>query len=100
MNTFIDNLKYNSRSVRDALACESGDRPTLNRSGSNAILQVIYCLLWREINRPASIYKHLRERGCTYDRTAIEALLSAYEGDDPDRHLWSRDSYGRYEPNL
>jgi hypothetical protein len=100
MSTFTDELKYSSPDIRHAMAFEPRIRPSFAYADVDTILQVIFCAMWRGVDTSSAICKYLSDRDCQYDNTSIRSLLAAYEGDDPDRHLWRRQDDGRYQPHL
>ncbi|MHA6723804.1 hypothetical protein [Sphingomonas sp. RS2018] len=83
-----------------AIDHEPDIRPNLSRAGLAMTLTIIYCLVFRGFESPAEIYRYLEARGSKFDRESIEFLIDAYEGDNPEYHLWCRNEQGRRAPLL
>jgi hypothetical protein len=94
-DTAIDEMSR----IRDALDLEPSIRLDLSQAEHTTIAAFIFCRMWRGVDEVEDIYHDLRSRRCTLTRSTVGFLLDAYEGDDPRRHLWSRDeNEGHYLP--
>lgn len=100
MYSFSTRLVLNADNVREALRHEPAIRPNFAFAGLADIVSIIYALMSNGVTTVAGIYRYLQERGCRFDRDAIEFLIDAYEGENPEQHLWSRGNLGDYLPHL
>lgn len=86
--------------VREAISHEPAIRPNFERASISHIIVVMFAAMMKGMTTASSIYRYLDDRGCRFDRDTIDFLLNAYEGDDAERHLWSRMPAGDYMPLL
>ena len=98
MYTFSQRMLGNVEQIRMALKCEPGIRPNFARADIRTIIQIIFAAMMNGSFDGAAIYRYLEARGCTFDRETIDFLLNAYEGTDPEQHLWERRSLGDFQP--
>ena len=100
MYTFTRRLLLDALRVREALKLEPGIRPSFERAGIRTIITIIFCAMWNGAGDAAAIYRYLNNRDCQFGRSTIDFLLTAYEGQNADYHLWQRDALGNYRPLL
>ena len=98
MYNFTQGLIVDAQRIRNVLDFEPAVRPDFSEAKITTVVALIYCLIWKGIADSAGINRYLAEHGCRFDRDVIDFLISAYEGDDPERHLWTRTSIGIYVP--
>ena len=98
MTTLTQHVLSFTSGVRTALRYEPGITPDFALADLSLLLAVMFCIMWNGLVEAPAIYRYLEERGCSLDRDAVYFLLSAFEGDDPDNHLWSVGPCGNYRP--
>lgn len=98
MYSFSERLLQIAPCVREALRLEPKVRLCFQRADMTTIAVVMFCLMWQRACDASSLYGYLDARGCPFDRTTIEFLLNAFDGDDPRHHLWTRGNQGDYLP--
>jgi hypothetical protein len=98
MHTFSQRILGDVKAVGQALKLEPGIRPSFSKATISTIIQVMFAAMMNRDYDAAGLYRYLEARDCPFDRETIDFLLNAFEGDDPDHHLWSRGSLGEYDP--
>lgn len=83
---------------REAIICAVCRVSHCRRATVRTFAVVMFCAMDHGHTNAASLHRYLQARGCPFDREAIDFLLTAFEGDDPRRHLWARDCLGAYRP--
>jgi hypothetical protein len=99
MYSFSTRLVLNVANIREALRHEPAIRPNFAHAKLSDLIPIIFALFWNGIDTVNGVYRYLEARDCKFDRDAIEFLINAYEGDEPE-HLWSRGNLGDYLPNF
>ncbi len=100
MYTFSQRILDAAPRVRNMFANESAMRGLIVSTDLRTLAVLLFCLMWNGIDTATEMERYLAERGCRFDHKAIDFLLNAFDGDDPERHLWTRHNHGDYCPML